>query len=202
MVRKPKDDAETLPPVAGSNTTDETKRHYYKQALKAQQVVEEAQEVLKGAKDVLNNVLKVAGENGVNKAAIKFALKARLLDKDELVHEQREIARMLALSGIWPSIQTDFFADLKPPVDLTAETTADVAYDNGHTCGVKGENRTLNPHVPATEQYDAWDRGWLTGQGANVEKLVPAATRKGRKGKETEPATDVPAAEIVEPLFE
>jgi len=47
---------------------------------------------------------------------------------------------------------------------------------------VKGENRDLNPHVPGTDQWEAWDRGWLSGQGDNVAKM-PSAKKGPAKGK-------------------
>lgn len=177
MVRKPKD--EEAMPTAGDNITDETRKIFWRESVRAQQAIDEAAEVLKAAKDVLNSVLKNAEAAGLQKRAIKDALKLRLVDRDVLIAEERDRARFLALSGIWPSIQTDMFASLTP-IDLTAETTAEVAFDNGHRCGLKGESRSINPHVPATEQYDAWDRGWLQGQGSNVEKL---GGRKPRKAK-------------------
>jgi len=171
-------------PFSGNNVPDETYRHYYKEALKVQQEVERIQELLKAAKDTLNGVLKVADGAGVPKDAIKYALKVRLLDKDDLIAEERAKARMMALSGVWPSIQTDFFGTMGEPADLTNETTIDMAYDHGHTCGVKGENRTINPHHHGTEKWDAWDRGWLTGQGNNVEKLAPKGSKKRMTKKE------------------
>lgn len=190
---------------AENNTSDDTYRHYYKEALKVQQEVERFQELLKGAKDTLNGVLKVADGAGVPKSAIKYALKVRLLDQDELKAEERAKMRMLALSGVWPSIQTDFFSSMGEPADLTNETTVDVAYDNGHTCGVKGQNRDINPHHHGTEKWDAWDRGWLTGQGTNVEKIAPKGARKHTKKsvQEAFASTEVPTMQDEEsqPLF-
>lgn len=168
---KTTDDTAHPTPGPGGNVTDATRRQFYKGALKAQQAIDEAAEILSAAKSVLKSILKNAKAEGIIPSAITNALKLRTMDKDDLILEQREHARFLALSGIWPSIQTDFFSALVPAPDLTAETTVDVAFDNGHTCGVKGENRDINPHVPATEQWEAWDRGWLQGQGSNVEKL-------------------------------
>lgn len=196
MVRHKTPDDETMPPAKGSNVTDETRREYYKRSLKAQQEIDRAKEVLKSAVGELRAIMKGAKTAGVCTAAISTALKLRLRDKEDLIYEQRETARMLALSGVWPSIQTDMFNTLMP-TDLTAEITVEVAYDNGHACGLKGENRTINPHVPGTDKYDAWDRGWLMGQGGNVEVLTPADKKSRKKHKEAVAKMEGPAEEPV-----
>ena len=172
-------------PQSGHNVPDNEKQKYYRLALRAMQEVEKAKEASKAAVGAYRQVLKNAKAAGVMPEAIAYVLKCRNLDADELAQQEREICRMLALSGVWPSIQDDLFASYLPKVDLTAETTAEVAYDHGHTCGVKGENRDLNPHVPGTDQWDAWDRGWLTGQGDNVAKMPSAKRGRGRPKKET-----------------
>lgn len=172
------------PPPRGSNVTDLARKEFWKRALKDQQEIDKAEEILKAAKDMLRDTLKVAKGQGLDPTAIKTALKARLRDRDELAAEQREIVRMMAISGVWPTIQTDLFAGVITEAAAAHETTVDVAYDQGHTAGVKGENRTVNGYVPGTEQYDAWDRGWLTGQSGNVERLVPADQKaRGRPKK-------------------
>lgn len=172
-----------------NSVPDSEKQKYYRQALRAMQEVEKAKELSKAATSAYRAVLKEAKAAGVMPEAIAYALKCRMLDSDELAQQQREICRMLALSGVWPSIQDDLFASYLPKVDLTAETTAEVAYDHGHTCGVKGENRDLNPHAPGTDQWNSWDRGWLAGQGANVAKMPSA--KRGRPRKEVVAQTDV-----------
>jgi len=173
-------------PQSGHNVPDSEKQKYYRLALKAKQVAEKAAEEAKKANGAFRAVLKEAKAAGVMPEAIAYALKCRTLDSDELAQQQREICRMLALSGVWPSIQDDLFSSYLPKVDLTAETTAEVAYDHGHSCGVKGENRDLNPHVPGTDQWEAWDRGWLSGQGDNVAKM-PSAKKGPAKGKKATP---------------
>jgi hypothetical protein len=215
MVRtKPPEDDGEVTTFAGSNVTDETKRGYYKKALKAKQEAEKAAEIYKAANAEYRLVLKAAKGAGVSSEAIAYALSVRHLDNDALREAERDKARMLALSGIWPTIQEDFFNLLIPSPDLHNETTVDMAYDAGHQCGIKGENRSINPYIPATEKWDAWDRGWLTGQGGNVEKLTPNGRTKRMTKKEQAEAfaqaevhhepSDMPAEdpEAGNPLFE
>jgi ribosome modulation factor len=171
------------------------KRDYYKKALRAKQEAEKAAEIYKAANGEYRAVLKAAKGAGVSSEAIAYALKVRHLDKDDLMAAERDKARMLALSGVWPTIQEDFFNLLTPSPDLENETTIDMAYDNGHQCGLKAESRSINPHVPSTEKWDAWDRGWLTGQGGNVQKLGPKPKRPTKAEKEAAFA----AAEIGDP---
>jgi ribosome modulation factor len=188
---------DNVPQFTGSNVPDDVKKDFYKKALRAKQEAEKAAEIYKAANADYRLVLKAAKKAGVSSEAIAYALAARLIDKDELIALEREKARMLALSGVWPSIQEDFFDRLTPGVDLTNETTIEVSYDNGHTCGIKGENRSLNPHHTGTEKWDAWDRGWLQGQGTNVEKLSKAPRPK--KQTKHEAAAALAAAEAAPP---
>jgi ribosome modulation factor len=182
MVRtKPPADDGEITSFSGSNVTDEVSRDYYKKALRTKQEVERTAEIAKTAVAEHRLVLKAAKAAGVSNKAIIYALSVRHLDKDVLIQNERAKARMLALSGVWPSIQEDFFNILTPPADLQNETTIDMAYDNGHQCGIKGENRSINPHHQGTEKWDAWDRGWLTGQGSNVEKIAPKNKRPSKK---------------------
>jgi len=178
MGRRSQNHDDTPPAPVGSNVTDQTRKEYYKRALKSQQEIDNQKEILKACEDDLKAVLKGAKAAGVSEVAIKAALKARNRDRDELIKEQQDIARMMAISGVWPSIQVDMFSGYTTPVVQAEETTVDVAYDQGHTAGVKGENRTVNGYVPGTEQFEAWDRGWITGQSGNVERLIPAERSK------------------------
>lgn len=209
MVRKKPDEDGEAQAFSGSNVTDEVSRDYYKKALKTKQEVERTAEIAKAAIAEHRLVLKAAKAAGVDQEAITYALKVRHLDKDILIQAERSKARMLALSGVWPSIQEDFFNILTPPADLHNETTIDMAYDNGHQCGIKGENRSINPHHQGTEKWDAWDRGWLTGQGNNVEKLGSGRSKKPTKkdlaaaiaATEVPTTQEDPAADPENPFF-
>lgn len=172
MARKTNDSG--VSDSGANNMTDELRREFYTKALHAQQEIDRLAELMKSAKSSISAVYKDAEKSGVSKKAIQDVLRMRNVDLDILRVQERERARMLAVSGVWPSIQEDFFDRLTPPADLTQEVTLEVAYDNGHTCGVKGENRDINPHAPGTERWEAWDRGWLIGQAKNAPNQAPA----------------------------
>lgn len=161
-------------PGEGHNSgalNDDMRRKWWKACLKTQQEIEKASEIVKSAKSAHSQVLKDAKAAGLSAEAIngiKQALKKRHKDQDELIREQREEARFLAISGLWPSIQTSLFPSEVPEVEYTSDVAASVAYDNGYQAGVKGELRTVNPHHAGTEQFDAFERGWLAGQTKNV----------------------------------
>ena len=185
--------------LAATNVTDDTKLEYFRDAERAFQDVEAAQREVKSAMGTYRGVLKRAKKAGVSTEAITFTLQARRLDSDDLKKREQEKARMMALAGVWPSIDQDLFADFKPTretVDKNKDAiSASRAYDDGVFHGNEGKNRVLNPHLQGSENFDAWDRGWIAGQAKIVrERLSPkAATPKPRKGKVTgEAKADAP----------
>jgi hypothetical protein len=166
-----------------ANVTDATKRDFYKQALGAKREIEKIAAEMRSANGKYRSILKAAEAAGVSADAITYTLKNRHLDREDLASVERDRVRMMALSGVWPKIQTELFAVSTAPVDNPAETTIEVAYDHGHQCGVKGEARTINPHPAGTEHWDAWERGWLLGQTKNVPGRTRAAAKPRGRGK-------------------
>jgi hypothetical protein len=74
--------------------------------------------------------------------------------------------------------------------EYDSATLLENAFDGGHTCGVKGKNRSDNPHIPGSEEAQTWDRGWFTGQEVIAKGLAPkgkAKASKAKKGAETIP---------------
>ena len=43
------------------------------------------------------------------------------------------------------------------------------AYCEGWAAGIAGALQTTNPHITDSDDYDAWDRGWVAGDAALVE---------------------------------
>jgi hypothetical protein len=193
-----------MPDAAVHNVTDATLRDFYKRAVSAKQEVEEMAELTKAANGRYRAILKAAKAAGIDPDDITDTVKVRHMDRADLIAKERSRARMMAVVGIWPKIQVELFAQHAPVSEATAEDAADVAYDRGHHCGVKGELRTINPYNAGTEQWAEFDRGWSVGQ----EKNVPGKGRLKGKGKgkanlkvvgEEEPET--PPDAPVPPLF-
>jgi hypothetical protein len=182
--------------LQATNVTDDTKLEYFRDAERAYQDVEAAQREVKSAMGTYRGILKRAKKAGVSTEAITFTLQARRLDHDDLKKREQEKARMMALAGVWPSIDQDLFKDFKPTKDIIAREKdailASRAYDDGVFHGNEGKNRTLNPHLQGSEAFDAWDRGWIAGQAKIVrERLSPKETVKApRKGKVTAAAKE------------
>jgi hypothetical protein len=174
-----------------TNVTDQTRLDFYRKALKAKQESEAADREAKAARGVYRAVLKDAKKAGVSTDSITFALAARHIDGDELLIEQRERMRMLAISGVMPTIQTDLFEGVGKKPDLSEEEAGkiavDRAYDDGYFSGNNGVSRSLNKHFQGTEEFEAWERGWVAGQAKIITTLAPKAkvARTPRKGKQT-----------------
>ena len=171
-----------------NNTTDATKREYYSKALSARQLLEAAQREVKTLNGQYRAVLKDAKTAGVTTDALTFALKARNIDPDELFAQQRDRIRMLALSGVMPTIQADLFkavgSEAAPSGPEAAHNAAERSYDDGFFRGNAGDNRSLNNHPPGSEPWEAWDRGWIAGQAQIVNNRSSAVPRIPRKGKQ------------------
>lgn len=188
---------------AATNVTDSTKREFFRKALSAKQDLEAAQREAKAASGHYRSILKDAKKAGVSTDAITFALASRHMESDDLLKEQQERMRMLALSGIMPTIQTTLFATFDTTEaeikGAANEINADRAYDDGFFGGNGGKNRDTNPHIQGSEEFDAWDRGWLLGQEKIVRSMAPKETkaRKPRKGKLT-----VEGRMVAEPVLE
>lgn len=182
-----------------TNVTDATMRDFYKKALAAKQEVEQYAELMKSANGRYRAVLKAGKAAGIDPDAITHALRVRHLDRSELIHKEREQARMMAVSGLWPNMQMEMFSDEAPSIKGTDEDSIEVAYDNGHKCGVKGELRTINPYAPGTEQWAEFDRGWSAGQTKNVPGKARIRKSKADLKLVEKPPAD--GAGEVEPLF-
>lgn len=177
-----------MPSLSASNVSDATRLDYFRKALKAKQQLEQAQGEVKAANGVYRAVLKDAKKAGVTPDELTFALAARHIDSDELLLQERNRIRMLAISGVMPTIQDDLFETMK--IEVSAEdqeaVTAELAYDDGVKSGANGKTRSFNPHFQGSDKYDAWDRGWIAGQKTIADGMPSAKkARTPRKGKLT-----------------
>lgn len=162
--------------AGASNCTDETKRQYYRDALLAKIALESAQAAAKKKNAEYRNVLKDAKKAGVNTDAITAALADRFRDEDELVIDLRERLKMLDLGGIVPSVIDKILARMtieEPTSNEAHQMKLDRAYDGGVFDGRGGAPRDANQFAPGTDLYDAYDRGWLIGQQAIADEMMP-----------------------------
>jgi hypothetical protein len=202
MGRPKKNSTETAPASSGSNVSDDTLKEFLDKARKMRRLHEKAakeaepyKEAEKAALGEYRSFLKVAKKAGVSVEALTAVLAMEKQDRDVTIAEERQKIRLMALSGEFPSIQTDLFdgLDLAPPEGEEADKiAAERAYDEGVFAGSEGKlTRDGNKHVPGSEAYDAWDRGWLAGQKTLAEQLRP----KGKKKHAKEPK---PAAKTID----
>jgi hypothetical protein len=166
---------------SGANFTDKTWLEFYKKALTAKQTLELAQEIASSANGVYRGVLKAARKAGVDSSVIAQVLGERMQDQDEITARQQAYIRLRVLAGVFtPTKQDDLLAGAQKGGDIDAAR----AYDDGLFAGSKGENRGNNKHHAGSEEFDAWDRGWLDGQKRLAQTLKPKpAPRVPRKGK-------------------
>jgi len=168
--------AEDQPEIGRSNCTDETRREHYRRALLAKIAHESALAAAKTKNAEYRNALKDAKKAGVDSDAIAFTLAQRFQDEDVLVIELREKLKMLDLAGVVPGV-VDKILDrldiMEPTRNEQAQITLDRAYDGGCFDGREGKPRDANPYQPGSEQHDAHDRGWLTGQNAIAAEMAP-----------------------------
>lgn len=181
------------PPQNGSNCSDETKRHAYREALILKIAVEAAQEVAKSKLGVYRAYLKEAGKQGVSTDAIAFALQCRFEDPDLVLIEQRERLKMLDLSGFLPGIRDKLMSRLdvqEPTANEEEESQVLIAYDRGHLAGRSGHSRDENPYPPGSLGHVKFVSGWLHGQRAIADEMVPEQGE--RPVTEVEPAIEAP----------
>lgn len=179
-----------------TNVTDATRMDYFRRALKAKQNLESAELEARSLRGMYRSTLKDAKNAGVTPDEITFALAMRYQDPDEILIQQRNRIRMLALSGIMPTIQQDMFGGPEHTITLSDDEKEKIAaaraYDDGYFRGNNGDARVMNPSLQGTETFDAWERGWIAGQAKIVHSMAPRikAPRTPRKGKVTadEPA--------------
>jgi ribosome modulation factor len=179
-----------------TNITDATRIDFLRRATRAKQELESAEREAKSLRGSYRAVLKEGKAAGVTPDEITFALQMRFMDPDEIMIMQRNRIRILALSGIMPTIQQDLFGAPEHNIALSDEEkekiAAERAYDDGYFRGNNGDNRTTNPNFQGTETFDAWERGWIAGQAKIVHGMTPKikAPRAARKGKVTAEAVN------------
>jgi len=166
LPRKAKGNKHNGPP----GLTDDAIRDWQGKLDRSYRKVTDAQDEVRSANGVYRSLLKEAGKQGFDKQAY---IEARALDKEDHGHVQvryANIGRYLRVRGSNLATQLSLFQDIDLP-----ETD-----DDGEAAAVKGlkagrsglVNQDANPYRPGTEDHQAWDNNWRTGQSELAEETL------------------------------
>lgn len=158
------------------------------------------QEIVKKANGSYRAELKECAKiMGIESRILVRALKAKDLEPADIEREEKQFHTVCIAMGL-PLL--DYAAALRPaPKKAKAgasEQDAVVdAHNDGLAAGKGGKNRTDNPHPPGSKLEDAWAKGWIVGQSANVPngKAPAAKERRPRAKKNTAAAPGLPLAD-------
>ena len=171
-----------------SNVSDAVVRKHIRAVSAAKEAVDSANGAYRAA-------LKAAKTDGVNQGALTAALADRRKDEPQVILNLRDRVRYLALLN-FPTEQLDMFAgtalQATAEPDPDADDAADrrehdlwLAREDGQSAGRAGRLRDANPHDTGSESHQAWDSGYMTGQGAIAAELGDnaraASTRRRRR---------------------
>lgn len=162
----------------GGNCPDSVKREFWLEALKAKIGLESAQEVARKRSGEYRNVLGRAKKAGVSTDSLTHALTVRFMDPDEVLREERERIKMLALSGFLPGIMEQLIDRTnieEPTFNEQHETNLIIARDRGQHVGLKGGLRDDNPYPAGTEYHVNWVEGFMAGLRAIADEMGEAA---------------------------
>lgn len=147
------------------------------------------------------NTIKDWEDKGVNRKALKSAIRFLDVPEDEFIAEMSHFLRMMAVNGNQKINVLFDGLDLSP---LGPEAMRDhltwQAYDVGYQCGLAGEERTINPWLTGTETYVSWDSGWREGAKTLTGTLPPRTEMASARKERTSPAA--PPAPKPEPEWD
>ena len=174
----------------GTNVTDDTRIEYLRRATVARQDAETYHAIYR-------NVLKAAKKAGLNTKEMVRAMGDKRRDVDVVTTDIKDHIRFLSLLNM-PVTQTSMFEAAAPPVQEQdrGDQSAWFANQAGYLAGKAGRIVDECPHVPGSEEDQAWRRGWNRGQehlaltslGGNRKQASDARQRPepkkaaGRKG--------------------
>jgi hypothetical protein len=195
---KPKEDKAQPRPSAGHNSemTEEQREALFFDA-KGRYATALAKKKAEDA--AFKNVCRTIKADGVALKDIKFALD---LDADEngaMLERRRREAMIARWMGHPIGTQADLFGD---GVDRTP--AVDKAFAEGKRAGMEGASmKSPEAYHPSSEQFQAWCRGWHTGQeaifnikelkdGPNLIKAAPKQAEPEGEQEDDEGRDDVP----------
>lgn len=176
-----------------------------------------ARQKAKTAQAVLRNAFNRANNMGFDLKQLKVVLAMRDRDPVEMEAEQVTLHRYMRWSGLPVGTQMEMFSDQetgKAAKEAEDDGLSDEdrraaaifhAEQAGYYCGRRGGQRVdENPHKPGSEEYVAFDQGYMRGQEAIALEMAPKDTPKkrgpgkkpgGRKAKGGNPEDGPPADE-------
>ena len=129
--------------------------------------VTDAQDEVRTMNGVYRSMLKAAGKEGFDKQAY---IEARTLDKEDHGHVQvryANIGRYLKVRGSNLATQMDLFQIDLPEIEDEAPAV------RGLRAGRAGDDRAKsNPYKPGSEDFEAFDSNWLTGQKEIANRMA------------------------------
>lgn len=173
--------------------TEEQKQEALERCTEKYLALRSGQEKVKKLNGTYRAELKEAAKvMGVESGIIVRALKARDMEPHEIEREEQQFHDVCIKLGL-PLF--DYAAALQPaPKKARASGTAEQdavvdAHNEGVAAGKGGKNRTDNPYPKGSKLEDAWAKGWMVGQSANVpDGKAPAAKERRPRAKKSAPA--------------
>lgn len=163
------------PRSIGDNVSDEARLSALEGCTAAYRTVEEVAEALKAAKKEFSAELKKWKERGINIRSLQRAIKDRYTEENQTLDDLHQYIRFRSLQNM-PTIQQSLL-DLWAPIDLPEERKAEVERtrwrEDGAFAGRQKQDRSINPHQPGSEAFQAWDAGWLE----DPERIADAMAR-------------------------
>lgn len=165
------------------NFTDEQRQDAIRELVPLKNIMEAANGVYRSA-------LKRWKGMGANTAALTKIISERRLDPAEVTAQLREEVRLRAISGRYPTIQTDLMSMFEAaPIDVSDKAQAEMnesrVEDDGYFAGYAGHKIETCPaeYVAGSPFNVAWRRGWSRGQGALATKTFAGGGESAPKGK-------------------
>jgi hypothetical protein len=185
---------DTNDPSIGHNDTSDADILKVGRAIIRKDVeIEEASDVLKSLVGERRNMVKAAKKQGMPKDALLRVIRDRKRETDEVVAEERQYVRLMALFNM-PIEQMELFPSESPPQramgDAAREQARFDAEDQGYRAGINGHLIDTNPHhqTEDSEEWAAFGSGWHRGQAHLARGLAPR--KRGRPAASAEEDAD------------
>ena len=176
------------------NFTDDQRQIAIRELVPLKNALEEASGVYRAC-------LKRWKSLGANTKALTTIISERRQDPAAIMAQVREEVRIRAISGRFPTIQTDLMGMFETAgQDITDKTQSEMdefrVQDEGYFAGYEGHMIETCPaaYAPGSPFHAAWHRGWHTGQAALATKTlargqVEAGKKKNGANRGTTTAT-------------
>lgn len=118
----------------------------------------------------LRNGWKLAEEAGIDREALKLALKVKKRDEDRIKATFRTLDRYLKWLRIPTGTQIGMFQEEAPLDDAASISKAE---DEGRFAYHENKNLKDNPHAINTARGQAWHKGFLDAEAGVIKGMAP-----------------------------